>query len=350
MSVFSSGNFSDHESVHFFNDASSGLQAIIAVHNTARGPAAGGTRFWRYNSHQDAVDDVLNLSRAMSFKNAMANIPFGGGKAVILKPEGAFDRKALFEAYGRAVESLNGIYCTAEDVGVSPADMEIVSTQTRFVGGLNNGKAASGDPSPITAEGVFRGLKVAMKHKMGSMNFKDVRVAVQGLGHVGYSLCQKLHAAGADLIVTDINEAVLERAKSELEAEVTHPNDIYQSDVDIFAPCALGGAINPDTLDQIKAPIIGGAANNQLVTVEMGAALRAREILYCPDYVINGGGIINVAAELSGHYDPAWVDNKLDELSSTLEEIIVKAEKEGQPTNIIADRLAMDRIQQATVS
>ena len=344
MSVFENARFNDHESVHFFNDPESGLRAIIAVHSTIRGPAAGGTRLWQYASDDDAVSDALNLSRAMSYKNAMADIPFGGGKAVLMKPEAEFDRHLLFTAYGRAVESLGGIYCTAEDVGVGPDDMKAVRAQTKYVAGLDEGVAASGDPSPVTAEGVFRGLHVAAEHALGQSDLRGMRVAVQGLGHVGYALCERLHEAGARLWVADINPEVLKKAEHEFDAIIVDPDDIHAVDVDIFAPCALGGAVNPQTIDQIQAKIVGGAANNQLAKPEMGQALQERGILYCPDYVINGGGIINVAAELSGHYDPDWVDAKLDGLKRTLRDIFVQSKSANLPTNLVADRMAEERI------
>lgn len=348
MSVFDSHNFDNHEGVHYFSDPKSGLNAIIAVHNTVRGPAAGGTRLWAYDSPEAATEDALNLSRAMSFKNAMADIPFGGGKAVIIRPKHEFNREALFQAYGRAIESLGGVYCTAEDVGVSTADMEVVRTQTRFVAGLNSGNAASGDPSPVTAEGVFRGLHVAAERALGQSDLQDLRVAVQGLGHVGYSLCQKLSAAGAKLFVADINANAVKMAEQELGAVIIDPDQIHSQDVDIYAPCALGGAINPKTIHEINARIVGGAANNQLASSHMGQALKDREILYCPDYVINGGGIINVAAELSGRYEPKWVDEKLNGLCKTLNEIFSLSDLDKRPTNEIADQLATERIQAAT--
>ena len=344
MSVFDHPKFDAHEGVHFFADPASGLKTIIAVHNTKRGPAAGGTRLWSYANSDLALDDALNLSRAMSYKNAMARIPFGGGKAVIIRPEGDFDRKALFEAYGRAVESLGGVYCTAEDVGVSTADMKTVRTQTQYVAGLDQGEAASGDPSPVTAEGVFRGLKVAAKHALGQSDLKDVRVAVQGLGHVGYSLCEKLTAGGAKLWVADINQDVVAKAVKELGAIAVDPDEIHAQQVDIFAPCALGGAINSISVQALKAKVVGGAANNQLEGALMGQKLKELGILYCPDYVINGGGIINVAAELSGSYDYQWVDEKLDGLATTLEEIFIVSNQEDLPTNRVADRMAIERI------
>lgn len=342
--MFDHPDFDGHEGVHIFSDVKSGLRAVIAVHNTARGPGAGGTRLWSYAEPKDALTDALRLSKAMSYKNAMAGLSLGGGKAVILRPEADFDRKALFEAYGRAIESIGGKYITAEDVGVSPDDMRIIKTQTDFVAGLNDGPAASGDPSPVTAEGVFRSIKVAVRHKMGRLSLEGLRVAVQGLGHVGYGLCKHLHAAGVHLIVTDINQAVLELAKTELGAEIVEPDVIHAAQVDVYAPCALGGAISKTTLPGIKASIIAGAANNQLASADMGEACRQRGILYAPDYVVNAGGIINVAAEVSGTYNPDWVKAKLDSLEITLEKIFNTAAESNLPTNIVADEMARDRL------
>ena len=342
--MFDHPDFDGHEGVHMFSDAKSGLQAVIAVHNTVRGPSAGGTRLWSYADPKDAVTDALRLSKAMSYKNAMAGLSLGGGKAVIIRPETNFDRVALFEAYGRALQSTGGTYITAEDVGVSPDDMRVIKTQTDFVAGLDEGPAASGDPSPVTAEGVFRSLKIAVRHKMGRDSLEGLRIAIQGLGHVGYGLCEHLYAAGAKLIVTDINKAVLDRARSELGATIVEPDEIHAVQADVFAPCALGGAISATTLPQIKAQIIAGAANNQLASSEMGEACRKRGILYAPDYVVNAGGIINVAAEVSGRYDPAWVSAKLDELEVTVQNIFNLAAKEGLATNIIADKLARERL------
>ena len=348
--MFDHPDFDGHEGVHIFSDAKSGLQAVIAVHNTARGPSAGGTRLWSYADPKDAVTDALRLSKAMSYKNAMAGLSLGGGKAVIIRPEMEFDRKALFEAYGRAIQTIGGTYITAEDVGVSPDDMLVIKTQTDFVAGLDDGPAASGDPSPVTADGVFRSIKIAVRHAMGRESLKGLRVAVQGLGHVGYGLCEHLAGAGVQLIVTDINKAVLDRAKSELGAIVVEPDEVYAVTADVFAPCALGGAISETTLPQIKAKVIAGAANNQLASSEMGEACRQRGILYAPDYVVNAGGIINVAAEVSGHYDPNWVNKKLDELEVTISDIFNLALKQGLATNIVADKLARDRLKVENIS
>lgn len=340
MSIEEHKNYNRHEAVHYFHDEMSGLRAFICVHSTRLGPSAGGTRLWHYADSHQALGDALNLSAAMSYKNAMAGIPFGGGKGVILRPEGEFDRKSLFAAYGKAVDSLGGKYFAAEDVGVSPSDMEVVKGQTNYVAGLDSGQAASGDPSPVTADGVFRGLKVAIRHRLGKESFDGLHIAVQGLGHVGFNLCQRLFKAGAHLSVADINKDVLDKAKSKFGARITDIDEIHTVNADIFAPCALGGSINSKTWSDIKAPIIGGAANNQLQTTDMGEKLRQAGILYAPDYVINGGGIINVAAELSGNYDKAWVDKKLDGLEKNLETIFAISDREGRSTNSVADEIA----------
>lgn len=343
MSVFDHPDFDNHETISFASDPDSGLHAIIAVHSTVLGPSAGGTRFWTYANSSEALTDALRLSRAMSLKNAMAGIPHGGGKGVIMRPKADFDREAIFAAYGNALNRVGGAYYTAEDVGVSPSDMAVIANHTDFVAGLDTGKAASGDPSPVTADGVFRGLRIAIHHR-GINDFKGLTVAVQGLGHVGYALCGHLHRAGAKLIVADIRPETAAKAQAEFKAQVVSPDKIHSVDCDIFAPCALGGAVSAQSVDTIKARIIGGAANNQLMTPDMGDALRQRGILYCPDYVINGGGIINVAAELSGTYDPKWVDAKLDALAGTLKDVITSAERQARATIDVADEMALSRI------
>lgn len=344
MTVFSHPDFSNHEGIYFASDSETGLRVIIAVHSTVRGPSAGGTRFWSYESDQEALTDALRLSQAMSYKNAVADLPLGGGKAVLIRPKGDFDRVSLFEAYGRAIANLNGLYIAAEDVGVSPADMDVIRSQTEFVAGLSKGQAASGDPSPVTAEGVFRGIKAGVKHIWGSENLKGKSVAVQGLGHVGYALCQKLRAAGASLFVADINEAVIEKAVNELDAQAVSIESIHAQDVDIFAPCALGGALNEKTLPEIQAKLIGGAANNQLSSSEIAQALHDMGITYLPDFVLNAGGIINIAAEVSGTYDPDWVEQKLVGLKNTIVDILAQSSERGVTTLQIANKIAEERL------
>ena len=347
MSVFEHASYDNHERILFATDEATGLKAVIGVHSTASGPACGGCRMWSYPNSEAALQDALRLSQGMSYKNIMADLPIGGGKSVIMKPEGSFDRTALFEAFGRAVESLGGLYITAEDVGVSPDDMMAVKRSTEHVVGLPEGKAASGDPSPVTADGVFRGIKVCAERGLGSRDLAGVKIAIQGAaGHVGAYLAGHLAKAGAQLFITDINQAGLETLRDEHGATIVGLDEIYDQDVDVFAPCALGSVINPDTIDRIQAKIIAGAANNQLATREMGAEILRRGKLYAPDYVLNAGGIINVMGEIAGSFDPEWVKGKLDGLESTLGEILDQSENEGRPTNVIADEIARQRIEE----
>jgi len=343
MSTLEHVSFDDHESVHVFTDRQSQLKAFVAIHSTHNGPAAGGVRVWTYKNSGDALDDVLRLSRGMSYKNALAGLKLGGGKAVIMRPSGDFDRAALFAAFGRCLNTLGGKYYTAEDVGATTEDMRVIRQQTTFVAGLDEGAAASGNPSPITADGVFRSLETAAQKKMGR-TLDGLVIAVQGLGHVGFEVCHLLSKAGAKLIVTDINSEVLEQAKARFGAEIVAPDDIYGVDADIFSPCALGAVINPHTIIQLKVSIIAGAANNQLSVPKMGQELQNRDILYCPDYVVNAGGIINIAGEIEGCYNPAWVEERLQESQKTLADIIDRAEKTGRTPGDIADEMAGQRI------
>ena len=351
MTLFDSPAFEGHEGVHSFFDEKTGLKTIIAVHSTARGPAAGGCRMWPYASADLALDDALRLSRAMSYKNAMADLELGGGKAVIIGDSRTMKTPALFEAFGRAVETLGGSYWTAEDVGVSPADLMNARKQTRFVAGLEGHAAASGDPSPVTAEGVFRGVRLAVKRAL-NRDLDGVTVAIQGVGHVGAYLAEKLHAAGAKLIMTDVNETALAEIASRTDAKIVAPGAIFDAEADVFAPCALGGAINASTLPRLKAKVIAGGANNQLADPEIGREVFERGMLYAPDYVINGGGIINVAGEIraleqNGAFDAAWVAAKLDRLTATLEEVLDRAVTEARPTHEVANEMAKARIAQA---
>lgn len=308
---------------------------------------------WPYASSEEALVDALRLSRAMSYKNAMADLDLGGGKSVIIGDSRTQKTPALFEAFGRAVEDVGGKYWTAEDVGVSPADLAHARTQTRYVAGLDGHPAASGDPSPVTAEGVFRGVRLCVERAL-KRDLDGVRVAIQGVGHVGEYLAKKLHAAGARLILTDVDGDTLRRVAAETNAEVVAPSAIFDVDADVFAPCALGGAISLDTLPRIRATIIAGAANNQLANAEAGRELFKRGVLYAPDYVINGGGIINVAGEIRAleqgeAFDPAWVDAKLDRLMLTLEEVLEQAVRERRPTHEVANEIAKTRIAGALV-
>lgn len=347
MSVFDHASFDDHEKILFATDPETGLKAIIAVHSTVRGPAVGGCRMWAYDSSAAALTDVLRLSQGMSYKNVMADLPIGGGKSVIMKPTGAFDRAALFEAFGRALESLGGAYISAEDVGVSPADMVAARRATRHVVGLPDG---TGDPSPVTAKGVFLGIGICVEKGLGKSSLEGVKIAVQGAtGHVGSYLVGHLAEAGAELHLADIDQPALEALAEKHGATIVAPDAIYDVDADVFAPCALGAVINPDTIDRIKAKIVAGAANNQLAAREMGAELMKRGILYAPDYVINAGGIINVMGEIDARFDADWVETKLEGLKRTLGEILDTAENEGRPANEVADMLARQRIEDARV-
>ncbi|MCK5576272.1 MAG: Glu/Leu/Phe/Val dehydrogenase [Sphingomonadales bacterium] len=345
MSVFSTEAFRDHEQVVFASDPETGLRAIIAVHSTALGPAVGGCRMWNYASEDDAIRDVLRLSRGMSYKNAMADLGLGGGKSVIIGDSAKDKTPELMRAFGRAVDQLGGRYLSAEDVGISVEDIEIAGTQTKYVAGLNKGEAASGDPSPFTAHGVFFGIKASVMHRLGKADLGGVKVAVQGLGHVGYTLCKELHEAGADLIVTDINTQNINRVVEDFGATAVATDDIVGQDVDVYAPCALGATVNDDSIDSIKAPIIAGAANNVLMEDRHGEILRQRGVLYAPDYVINGGGIINVANEVHGRVVSAEDGMKnVENIYNTLTEIFKVSDKTGRTTNAIADEMAEARI------
>lgn len=339
--MFDKPAFAGHESVHHVFDAKTGLRAIIAIHSTALGPAAGGCRMWNYATSDEALIDVLRLSEGMSYKNAMADLPLGGGKAVVLGNSKTDKTPELFRALGRAIDQLAGRYWSAEDVGVSVHDMAHAAEETTYVAGL---PGKSGDPSPVTAKGVFLGIKAAALRAFGTDDLNGRHVAVQGVGHVGAYVCGHLAEAGARLTVTDVNAEALERAAKATGASVVAPGEIYDVDADIFSPCALGAIVNPETLPRLKAKAIAGAANNQLSTPDMGEKVKARGILYAPDYVINGGGIINVAAEIAGAYDPAWVDGKLSRLMETLGEVLDQARREDRATNCVADEIARTRI------
>ncbi len=348
MTLFDSPAFENHEGVHAFSDEKSGLRCIIAVHSTFRGPAAGGCRMWAYPDSEAALTDALKLSRAMSYKNAMADLELGGGKAVVIGNSRTDKTPALFEAFGKAVERVAGRYWTAEDVGVSPDDLVHARKHTRYVAGLEGHPAASGDPSPVTAEGVFRGIKLCVERAYGQ-ELSGVTVAIQGVGHVGAYLADKLHAAGAKLVITDVNEQALNQVAARTGAKAVAPEAIFEAEAEVFAPCALGGAVNAETLPKLKGRVIAGGANNQLADPAIGQALFGRGMLYAPDYVINGGGIINVAAEIraldqGGAYDPAWVETKLARATDTLAEVLDQSQAEKRPTNQVADEIARSRI------
>ncbi|MHA6720229.1 Glu/Leu/Phe/Val family dehydrogenase [Sphingomonas sp. RS6] len=342
-------DFDDHEGVHLFSDRESGLNAIIAVHSSKLGPAAGGVRFWHYADHRAAITDALRLSRGMSYKNAMAELPMGGGKGVILadKP-GAQVTQAQLEAFGRAVESLGGRYVTAEDVGMSEARMKIVATQTRHVSGLPVAAGnAGGDPGPVTARGVYLGVKAAAKRGLGTDTMAGVRVAIQGVGSVGGGLARLLAADGAKLILADVDADRARALASELGGEAIAADAILTAEADILSPCALGAILTETSIEALKVGIVAGGANNQLATREDGHRLHARGILYAPDYVINAGGIINVGLEYLGAGDRAAVDARVERIPVRLEQVWDESAATSDPASEVADRIAQRLIGRA---
>lgn len=329
-----------HEQLSVFHEPSSGYRGIIAVHDTTLGPALGGTRFWRYATDREAVIDALRLARGMTYKAAVAGLNLGGGKSVIIGDNRITRREAIFRAHGRHVESLGGRYITAEDVGTSPGDMEYVHAETRYVVGLIG---RSGDPSPVTAYGVYRGIKACARHRWGTNDLAGRTVAVQGVGHVGYYLCQLLHGDGTKLVVSDIDAAKVKRVTDEFGARGVAPDDIYGVKAEVFAPCALGGIVNDDTLPRFTFEIVAGGANNQLAEERHGDELERRGLTYAPDYVINGGGLINVNAELNG-WTADRARSKAGEIYDTILRVFEIASEEGIPSYRAADRLAQQRI------
>jgi leucine dehydrogenase len=348
MSVFDHVEFDNHESVHYFRDEKTGLQAIVAIHSTALGPGAGGTRRWVYNNDAEALTDVLRLSRGMTYKNAVAGLKFGGGKAVILASDDAPKSPDLFRAFGRCVDSLSGRYITAEDVGCSVDDMRYVGEETKFVSGLpQSGKDAGGDPSPWTALGCIQGIEAAVEARLGKHSLNGIRVAVQGVGHVGMHLCKLLHEAGAELLIADVNSDNLKMTLDAVPATVVPPSELIFADVDVLAPCALGNILTSSTIPKIKATVIAGAANNQLSTPADGLRLAERDILYAPDYVINAGGIISVAHEYYGDSSEDDVREDVGRIKDRLGNIFKEATETGRPTNELADELARKLVAEA---
>lgn len=339
MQLFDAG----HEQVIIREDAPTGLRAIIALHSTRLGPAAGGCRHWVYTDSASALDDALRLSQGMSFKNALADIPFGGGKSVILGERGKSLSTRQLEVFGSWVDELGGRYVTAEDVGMHVADMRIVARSTRYVSGLGTA-GIGGDPSPRTAEGVLVGMQAAVRARLGRDSLEGVRVALQGLGNVGFHLATLLTQHGARLWVADISGDRVERAVKGLGAEEIAVDDVLTSDVDVVAPCALGGAIDAHTARHLRAAVVAGAANNQLASDDMGDVLSRRGVLYAPDYVINAGGVISVAAEYLGKDDPAWVDSRIAGIADRVQAIFERAAASGEATSRIADELARERL------
>jgi len=344
MNFFGTRDFDAHEQVVFGYDQATGLKSIVAVHSTVLGPAAGGCRMWPYATESEALTDALRLSRGMSYKNAMANLPFGGGKAVIIGDSRRMKTPELFQAFGRFVDSLGGRYITAEDVGTTTEDMEEVVKATRFVSGLaRKAGDVGGDPSPKTALGVFLGLKAAVKHRLGRSDLEGVTVAVQGVGGVGYHLSGLLAGEGAKLRVADVRTAAAERVRDEFKATIVPVESVLSEEVDVVAPCALGAILNSDSIPRLRARVIAGAANNQLAQDQDGAALLAAGILYAPDYVVNAGGIISVAREYYGGTE-AQVTTEIHAIPGRVMEIFERARRENRPTNAVADQMARERI------
>jgi leucine dehydrogenase len=332
-----------HEQVVFCRDAASGLRAIIAIHNTTLGPAVGGTRMWPYASEEEALIDVLRLSEGMTYKAAVTGLNLGGGKAVIIGDPKRDKSEVLLRAHGRFVDSLGGRYVTAEDVGITVQDMEYVYMETPFVTGVTSAPGGGGDPSPVTAFGVYHGIKAAATKVWGSPDLTGRSVAIQGVGAVGSYLAQNLAAEGVRLHVADIDPARVQRVVRETGAVAVAPEEIFGLDVDVFAPCALGAVLNDRTIPQLRCPIVAGGANNQLAEHRHGDELMRRGILYAPDFVINAGGLINVYSELQG-YDPVAARNRARGIYDTLLAIFERAEADGIPTYQAAERLAEARI------
>lgn len=330
-----------HEQVLFCQDKDTGLKAIIAVHNTVLGPALGGTRMWMYNNEQEALTDVLRLSRGMTYKNAISGLNLGGGKAVIIGNSKTDKSEALFRRFGKFVNSLGGKYITAEDVGISPREMTWVNMETDHVAGL---PGKSGDPSPVTAYGVYMGMKASAKIQFGSDSLSGKKVAVQGIGHVGEYLVDHLTKEGAEVTITDINQDALKHVSSKYGATVVGVDDIYDVDMDIYAPCALGATVNDDTLDRLKCSIIAGAANNQLADESKhGEVVRGKGMIYAPDFLINAGGVINCYAEVKG-LTSEWAMSKAEEIFDTTYNVIMSSREQGLPTYKVANNMAEERI------
>lgn len=351
MAVFDAVDFSQHENVVFGHDKKTGLKAIIAVHDTSLGPSLGGCRMFPYANDEDALKDVLRLSRGMTYKSALAELPLGGGKSVIIGDPRKDKSTALFQAMGSFINRLGGNYIAAQDSGISVEDLQVMAAQTDHVAGVrsamdDHNRLRSGDPSPATAYGVFVGIKAAVENKLGTTNLSGVKVAIQGVGNVGFGLAKHLHAEGAKLYVSDINPDNVKRAVDECDAIAVDNSNIHTLDVDVYSPCALGGAINDNTIDKIVAPIIAGCANNQLEREEHGRVLQEKGILYAPDFVISAGGIIHVQFMLSGR---TWnaATKHVERINGTLREIFERTAREKGTTSEIADILAEERIERA---
>ena len=340
--VFS--DFDGHERVLVAKDPVSGLHAVIAIHDRTLGPALGGCRMWAYASEEAAITDALRLSRSMTFKAALAGLPLGGGKAILIGDPKREKTETLFRSFGRFVEALQGHYITAEDVGTSVREMDWVAMETAHVTGSSQ---TGGNPSPMTALGVFLGMKIAARHRLGRESLARLKVAVQGLGYVGYALCKLLHREGALLVAADLDAEACARAARDLDAEIVEPDGIHETEADVFAPCALGAVLNDGTIPKLRCKVVAGSANNQLQADRHGEALRARGILYAPDYVVNVGGLMYVAAGVLAGPLGRDSEGAIEQAITALDEIFTRAEREGKATNVIADRIAGERLARA---
>lgn len=348
MTIFNHPEFDQHQQIVFCNDQETGLKAIIAIHNTHRGPALGGCRMWNYANDDEALTDVLRLSKGMTYKSALANLALGGGKSVIIGDPRQNKSKELLAAMGRFLEQTGNQYIAAEDSGTSVPDLKIMGQYTANVAGVTDhpgidGQPSNGDPSPATAYGTFIGLKAAVKHRLNITDIRGLKVAIQGIGNVGYRLAEYLRKEGAELLVSDINPELVEKAVNELGAKAIPLDQILLQEVDVVSPCALGASLNDETIPLIKAKVIAGAANNQLARPVHDRELHERGILYAPDYAINAGGIIDISYERSG-YDAEKAKAHIEGIGDTLNEIFNRSAKENRPTGEIADELAVERL------
>lgn len=349
MEIFKYMEKYDYEQLVFCQDQTSGLKAIIAIHDTTLGPALGGVRMWPYATEEQAIEDALRLARGMTYKNAAAGLNLGGGKTVIIGDPFKDKNEEIFRALGRFIQGLNGRYITAEDVGTTVSDMDLIHEETNYVTGISPTFGSSGNPSPVTAYGVYLGMKASVKEAFGFDSLKDVKVAVQGLGNVAYALCDYLHREGAILVVTDINKKAVERVVNDFGAIAVDPSEIYKQEVDVFSPCALGAIINDETIPQLKAKVIAGSANNQLKESRHGNVLHEMGIVYAPDYVINAGGVINVADELYG-YNRDRAMKRVETIYESLTKIFAISKDQNIPTYLAANRLAEERISRVAKS
>ena len=347
MKVFGAAEQDGHERILFARDAESGLKAIIAVHSTVLGPALGGTRFYPYDCEEDALADVLRLSRAMTRKNAAAGLDHGGGKGVIIGDPRTLKSERLLRAYGRAVDSLGGAYFTAEDVGTTIADMEVIGRETRYVTGGALDAGGSGDPSPVTARGLIAAMRGAARSLWGGPDLGGRHVAIQGVGKVGGGFARLLAAAGARLTIADVNEEAVKSLSGELGADVVSPDTVHATDCDVFAPCALGGALNPETVPELRCAAVIGSANNQLASDDIAGDLAARGILYVPDFIVNAGGVINLAEEVAHEYRLERANRRVDGIEQTVTDLLERARETGATPLDEAIALADRRIREA---